>query len=64
MRAVINIHGPRDLHNERSAARRRAALRGFCCSNRSRFEFYPRCCAVLRVAAFCVNAAVDYNVID
>ena len=28
MRAVINIHGTRDLHNDRSAARRRAALRG------------------------------------
>jgi len=33
MRAVINIHGTRDLHNTsratpRSSARRRAALRG------------------------------------
>jgi len=27
MRAVINIHGTRDLHNERGVARRRAALR-------------------------------------
>ena len=27
MRAVINIHGTRDLHNKRSAARRHAALR-------------------------------------
>jgi len=27
MRAVINIHGTRDLHNECSAARRRAAPR-------------------------------------
>ena len=27
MRAVINIHWTRDLHNERIAARRRAGLR-------------------------------------
>jgi len=27
MGAVINIHGTRDLHNERSAAQRCAALR-------------------------------------
>jgi len=49
-----------------SAALRDAAQRcaAFCCSNRSRFEFYPRCCAALRGAAFCVNAAVDYNAID
>ena len=71
VKPVINIHEARDLHNERRAARLGAARRStallgaaFCCSNRSRSEFDALCCAVRRGTAFCVNATVEFHVID
>jgi len=51
MGAVINIYGTRDLHNERSASRRCAALcsavRHFAALITLFFEFHLRCCAAL-----------------
>ena len=63
----MNIHGLRDLHNERSAAQCCAA---FSCSNRPRSEFYAQCGAVLCSTAQCcavlcgVNDAFNVLVID
>jgi len=48
MRAIINIHGTRDLHNERSAARHFAALIAALFSNFIR-DAAQRCAALLSV---------------